>query len=383
MLRVIGLAAGRAGSLNQAMRNSPDEAVGDPAPPKMAAMLLTGHGGTDRLVWRTDVATPRAGPGEVLIRVGAAGLNNTDINTRIGWYSQQGDGDGDGDGRTVEDGSWTGDALAFPRIQGADVCGRIIAVGDGVTSARVGQRVIVQSCLVSLRRDGHDTWLGSERDGGFAQYVAVPAADAHAIDSPLSDIELASFPCAYGTAENLLTRCGVAAGERVLVTGATGGLGSAAVQLAVRRGAEVIAVVSADKRHLCAGLGAAQLVNRDDDLRRLLGDNSLDAVIDGVGGPGFAVLPDLLKPRGRYAVSGAVAGPVVSLDLRKLYLKDLTLLGCTAQERGVFEALVGHISRGEVRPMVAAVFPLERLAEAQEVFLARRHVGKLVVVPPG
>jgi NADPH:quinone reductase-like Zn-dependent oxidoreductase len=349
----------------------------------MAAMLLTGHGGPDKLEWRIDVATPRAGPGEVLIRVGAAGLNNTDINTRIGWYSQQGDDANRTEDGGIADGGWTGDALAFPRIQGADVCGRIIAVGDGVNAARIGERVIVQSCLVSLRRDGHDTWLGSERDGGFAQYVAVPAADAHAVDSPLSDVELASLPCAYGTAENLLTRCGVSAGERVLITGATGGLGSAAVQLAVRRGAEVIAVVSADKRHLCDGLGAARLVNRDDDLRRLLGDSSLDAVIDGVGGPGFAVLPDLLKPRGRYAVSGAVAGPVVSLDLRKLYLKDLTLLGCTAQSRGVFEALVGHITRGEVRPMVAAVFPLERLAEAQEVFLARRHVGKLVVVPPG
>ena len=347
-------------------------------PTAMSAMLLTGHGGTDRLSWRTDVPTPRPGPGEVLIRVGAAGLNNTDINTRIGWYAQR-----DADDGPVTDGGWAGGALAFPRIQGADVCGRIVALGTGVAATRLGQRVLVQSCLVSLRTGGPDIWLGSERDGGFAQYVAVPAADAYAIASPLTDVELASFPCSYGTAENLLTRAGVKAGERVLITGATGGLGSAAVHLAARRGAEVIAVVSADKLDACSDLGAARLVTRDDDLVTLLGENSLDVVIDGVGGPGFTRLSDLLKLRGRYAVSGAVAGATVSLDLRKLYLKDLTFFGCTAQDAGVFAALVGHIERAEVRPLVAAVFPLQDLVAAQEMFLARRHVGKLVVVPPG
>ncbi len=359
------------------MSVTPAAPAGAPLPATMCAMLLTGHGGYDRLVWRTDMPTPQAGPGEVLIRVGAAGLNNTDINTRIGWYAQTAPADG-----PVAEGGWAGDALAFPRIQGADVCGRIVAAGPGVGPSRIGQRVLVQSCLVSLRGDGPDTWLGSERDGGFAQFVAVPAADAHAIDSPLSDVELASFPCSYGTAENLLTRAGVRAGERVLVTGASGGLGSAAVQLAARRGAEVIAVVSADKRDACADLGAARLVTRDEDLLGLLGQNSLDVVIDGVGGPGFSALPGLLKPRGRYAVSGAVAGARVQLDLRQLYLKDLTFFGCTAQTADVFAALIGHIARGEVRPLVAAVFPLQDLVAAQEMFLARRHVGKLVVVPP-
>ncbi len=347
-----------------------------PIPDTMTAMLLTGHGGYEKLSYRTDVPTPLPLPGEVLIRIGAAGINNTDINTRTGWYSQT------TDEPEIKDGGWTGDALAFPRIQGADVCGRVVAVGAGIATARIGERVIIQSCLLSLRTGGADTWLGSERDGGFAQYVCAPSADAHSIRSSLSDVELASFPCSYGTAENLLTRCGVSRGERVLITGATGGLGSAAVQLAVRRGAEVVAIVAPDKMDQCAALGASRLVSRNADLLEELGANSLDAVIDGVGGPSWPVLPDLLKPRGRYAVSGAIAGPMVSLDLRKLYLKDLTFFGCTAQDPGVFEALVGHIERGEVRPLIAGVWPLAELVAAQEAFMAKRHVGKLVVTPP-
>jgi NADPH:quinone reductase-like Zn-dependent oxidoreductase len=313
----------------------------------------------------------------VLIRVGAAGINNTDINTRIGWYSNSAADDGG-----VSDGSWTGGALGFPKIQGADVCGYIVAVGQGVGPARLGERVLVQACLVSLRQGLLDVWLGSERDGGFAQYVAVPSADAHKINSALSDAELASFPCSYATAENLLTRSVVKAGERVLITGATGGVGSAAVQLAKRRGAEVLAVVSPQKMTDCGVLGADRLLSRDQSLLEAVGENAVDVIIDVVGGEGWPDLLNVLKPRGRYAVSGAIAGPMVQLDLRKLYLKDLTVFGCTAQEEGVFEALIGYIERGEIKPLLAQTYPLSALVQAQKDFLTKRHIGKLVVIPP-
>jgi NADPH:quinone reductase-like Zn-dependent oxidoreductase len=336
-------------------------------PRTMSAVLLTGHGDDDTLAYRRDVAVPLAATGEVLIRVGAAGVNNTDINTRLGWYAAT-------EGAA---GGWSG-AVAFPRIQGADVCGTIVAAGAGVPPARIGERVLVQPCLRSLARDGQDQWLGSERDGGFAQYVAVPAADTYRVDCDLTDVELASFPCCYATAENLLTRSAVAAGERVLVTGASGGVGSAAVQLAVRRGARVVAVAAAGKAAACLDLGAAAVVARDAELAA----ESFDVVIDVVGGDAWPRLLDALRPRGRYAVSGAIAGPHVALDLRALYLKDLTLFGCTSHDDGVFAHLIGYIERREIRPVVARAYPLADLVTAQRDFLAKRHVGKLVVVPP-
>ena len=347
----------------------------EPMPERMTAMVLVGHGGYDRLHYRTDMPLPQAGDGEVLVKVGAAGVNNTDINTRIGWYAEQ-------PADAVVEGSWTGEALGFPRIQGADVCGRIVAVGAGVPVSRIGERVILQACLVSLRRGLTDLWLGSERDGGFAQYVCAPSLDAYGIHSPLTDAELATFPCSYATAENLLSRSGVAAGERVLITGATGGVGSAAVQLAKRRGAEVLAVVSPHKMADCAALGADRLIRRDAPLLEAVGRDSVEVVIDVVGGEGWPDLLNVLRPRGRYAVSGAIAGAMVSLDLRKLYLKDLTFFGCTAQDEGVFEALVGYIERGEIRPLLARTYPLSELVQAQKDFEAKAHVGKLVVIPP-
>ncbi|MDO8362438.1 MAG: zinc-binding dehydrogenase [Actinomycetota bacterium] len=328
----------------------------------MRAVLLTGHGGFDCLALRDDVAEPVAGPGEVLVRVAAAAVNNTDINTRVGWY---------------EGGGWTG-SFSFPRIQGIDACGHIVAVGDGVAATRVGERVLVEPCwrapgapLASAR------FFGSEVDGAFAELAVVPARHAHVVESTLSDVELASFPCSYSTAENMLVRAAVGAGERVLVTGASGGVGSAAVQLAVARGASVTGVAAAPKADDVRALGATEVVDRTSV--GALPAGSFDAVLDVVGGESWPALLAALRHGGRYAVAGAIAGPEVSLDLRTLYLKDLQLLGCTVLGDGVFAALVRRIERGEVRPLVAEVLPLAEIVRAQEQFLTKQHVGKIVL----
>jgi len=359
----------------------------------MRAVLLNGHGGFEQLQWREDLPVPVPAAGEVLIRVGAAGVNNTDINTRTAWYS-----------RAVNEGApaaaaaaatghvaasaadtgWSGIALAFPRIQGADACGRIVAVGPGVDASRLQERVLIEPVFRVGDAGGlcNAIYFGSECDGAFADFARAPARHAYRIDSSLSDAELASFPCAYSAAENMLTRIALGRGETVLITGASGGVGSAAVQLAKRRGATVLAVASAEKAGALASLGAARVFPRDGDLLAALGRESVDAVIDVAGGARFAALLKVLVRGGRYAVAGAIAGPVVGLDLRTLYLKDLRLLGCTVLEPRVFANLIGYIERGEIRPLLASVHPLQEIVAAQREFLEKRHIGKIVLLPP-
>ncbi len=360
----------------------------------MAAVHLTGHGGFEQMVYRDDVAVPQPGPEEVIVRVGAAGINNTDINTRIGWYSKSvtsatdTGGDEGFDDDVSDDGSWSGVGLSFPLIQGADVAGTVVAVGPDVAQDRVGQRVLVRSMQAPpsdspLAADPTACiTIGSERDGGFAQYCAVQAAEAFPINTALSDVELASFPCAYSTAEGMLHRIGLDAGETVLITGASGGVGSAAVQLAKRRGATVIAVASQSKWDQLQPLGPDRLIDRSADLLAELGAESIDVVVDVVAGPTWPTLLDVLRKQGRYVTAGAIAGPIVELDVRTLYLKDLTLKGSTYQPREVFDNLIGYIERGEITPMVSATYPLSEIVQAQTDFLDKKFVGKLVLIPP-
>jgi NADPH:quinone reductase-like Zn-dependent oxidoreductase len=344
-----------------------------PIPDSMRAVLLTGHGGVEMLQCRDDVPVPRPGLGEVLIRVAAAGVNNTDINTRIGWYARSTDEVGGAVG------GWAG-ALDLPRIQGADCCGHIVAVGPGVPSGRVGQRVIVATMQQSPGGEPFATvTLGSEMDGAFAEFMVARSSETHAVRCAWTDVELASIPCATSTAENMLRRARVAAGERVLITGASGGVGTAAIQLARRRGAHVIAVASASKASVLGELGADDVVPRGDDPVAAIGAGSIEVVVDLVGGPGWPQLLDLLGRGGRYVASGAIAGPLVELDLRTLYLNDLTLLGATYQEPDLFDDLVRYIELCDIRPLVHATYPLERIADAQADFVAKDHVGKLVL----
>jgi len=334
-------------------------------PSSMRAVLLTGHGGLDKLELHDDVPVPMPGPGEVLVAVAACGMNNTDINTRVGWYSG---------------GSWGG-GLEFPRIQGADAVGRIVAVGESVVESRLGDRVIIDPWLRG-RTLADARFLGSEVDGGYAEYVVVPDVNAHAIRPGLTDTQLASFPCSYSTAEHMLSRPGVAAGQWVLVTGASGGVGGALVQLAKRRGARVIALTTAAKVDSVEALGADVVLDREtpdlvDSIVTATG--GVDVFADVVGGELFAPLLETVHSGGHYTTAGAIAGPIVSLDLRTLYLHDLTMHGATVLSEEVFADLVGYIERGEIEPVVAATYRLEQIREAQEVFLKKSHVGAIVI----
>jgi NADPH:quinone reductase-like Zn-dependent oxidoreductase len=302
----------------------------------------------------------------VLIKVLAAGVNNTEINTRLGWYS--------GGGWHIP--------TPFPFIQGTDCCGIVTQTFETSDAALVGKRVLVRPCM---RPDGFSSmlniWMGSDFDGAFAQYVKVPAHEVFPIDSSWTDAELGSIPCSYGSAENMVQRSRVTSGEHVLVAGASGGVGSAVVQLAKVRGATVTAIVGKSKMDEVLRVGADFVVDRDSDIVSELGEERFDVVIDNVGGPHFAGELNTLKRGGRYASSGAIGGPLVNLDLRTMYLKDLTLIGCTAWDEPVFPQLVSYIESNRIKPLVAKTFPLADIAHAQQEFLEKKHVGKFVLIP--
>lgn len=357
-------------------------------PKTMKAMVTMGHGDVDQMVLHQDWPRPEPAFGEVLLQVKACGLNNTDVNTRSGWYSKtvtDATTGGAFDEVGEDDPTWGGAPITFPRIQGADVCGIIVAVGQGVDAARIGERVISDNWL----RDPDDPanmdktgYYGSERDGGFAEFTTIPATNAIAVNAPLSDAELATFSCSYSTAEGMLTRANVTAGDTVLVPGASGGVGGALVQLAKRRGARVIALASEPKHAEVADLGPDRILPRaPENLRKALGDEKITVVADVVGGDYWPNLIDILERGGRYTCSGAIAGPMVGLDLRTFYLRDLTFAGSTIIPPEVTRNLVRYIESGAIKPALAATYPLEDLRDAQTAFIAKKHTGNIVVTP--
>ncbi|WP_253746501.1 MULTISPECIES: alcohol dehydrogenase family protein [unclassified Ruegeria] len=357
-------------------------------PETMKAMVTMGHGGLEQMVLHGNWPRPEPQIGEVLIKVAACGLNNTDVNTRSGWYSKTvTDATTGGAFEEVgeDDPTWGGNPITFPRIQGADICGHIVAVGEGVDPRRIGERVITDGWL----RDPNDPenmdktgYYGSERDGGFAEYATTLAVNAVPITSDLSDAELATFSCSYSTAEGMLTRANVTGRDTVLVPGASGGVGGALVQLAKRRGARVIAMASEAKHADVARLGPDVILPRGPkDLRDALGDEKITVVADVVGGSYWPNLIDILERGGRYTCSGAIAGPMVEFDLRTFYLRDLTFTGSTVIDPQVMRNLVDYIEAGEIKPALAATYPLEELREAQAAFIAKQHTGNIVVIP--
>jgi NADPH:quinone reductase-like Zn-dependent oxidoreductase len=354
----------------------------------MKAVVTTGNGGYDKLEFR-DVVVPVPGPDEVLLQVLAAGVNNTEINTRLGWYSETVTTETAAAAHAEEqravqkaDGGWNA-ATPFPFIQGTDCCGRVVEVGSDGHRHLLGERVLVRACMRPSGFASMDNaWMGSDFDGAFAQFVKVPASEVFPVVSDWSDVELATIPCAYGTAENMLHRAQAGPHDHVLVAGASGGVGSAVVQLAARRGARVTAIAGRSKLESVRAIGADAVIDRDADLVATLGEESVDLVVDNVAGPNFGAMLKVLRRGGRYASSGAIGGPIVSLDMRTFYLKDITMVGCTAWDEPVFPNLVGYIERREIRPLVAKTFPLERIADAQREFLEKRHVGNFVLIPP-
>lgn len=342
----------------------------------MRAAVLRGHGGPEQLVV-TEVADPLPGPGQVRVAVGASSVNNTDLWTRAGAYGSADDPDS-----LV---GWRGVPVDVPRIQGGDVVGVVDEVGAGVDPTLVGRRVLVDPALYDDA--GPDATpvglLGSERDGGFAGYTVADAERVHDVThSPLPDEQLAALPVAYGTAMGMLDRAGVVAGHQVLVTGASGGVGLAAVQLADRLGARVVALTTAATADAVVDAGADAVIDRRGDVPAQCAevlDGPLHAVLDVVGGPLFSHWAGLLAVHGTIVVAGAVAGARVEVDLRRLYLDQRRIVGSSMHTPRQFLRLVQLAHDEHLDVPVAAVHGLDDVHGAQARFTAEGTVGKVVI----
>ncbi len=353
-------------------------------PANMQAVVTLGTGGLDQLQLK-EIPVPTLRTHEVLVKVLAAGVNNNEINTRLGWYSSSvTEGTAETLGHESSRSGWN-QPTPFPLIQGTDCCGRVVQVSSSQQVHWLGKRVLVRPCM---RPHGYSSmesvWMASDFDGAFAQYVRVPENEVFLVNCDWTDIELASVPCAYGSAENMVHRATVTSADHVLITGGSGGIGTAALQLCKMRGARVTSIVGESKMEQVQDMGADRVIPREGPLFDFCQKESVDVVIDSVGGKGFSELLQVLKRGGRYASCGAIAGPMVAFDLRALYLKDLTLIGSTAWDQGVFPRLIAYIESeesGKIRPRVDRVFQLSEIAQAQTEFLKKNHVGKIVLVP--
>ncbi|MGP9665063.1 zinc-binding dehydrogenase [Halomonas sp. AOP22-C1-8] len=361
----------------------------------MAAMLLVGHGGVEQLHYRKDVKTPLPGPGDVLVQVTATAKNNTDRKAREGLYPTKEKGD-------VTSFAMGGTpTLTFPRIQGADVAGRIVAVGEGVDAERIGQRGLLDfNIYADERRDINLTpdYYGHGADGGYAEYIAVPADQFHSIDNPeLRDAELAAMGmCSYQTAYHMMTSAHIKAGERVLVSGASGGVGTALIQLCRIVGAVPYAVSQPDKAAALQALGAEAVIDRGDlptFVERVLeatGGKPIDAVMDLVGGEMTDLFIDTMivdmqhrQSYPRLSIAGASGGNLSEIMWTRIYLYQVQIFGVSHGTREEAEQLIAWIRRGELKPVLHAAFKLSELHDAERYFVNRgsNYLGKIVIVP--
>ncbi|MBU3862844.1 zinc-binding dehydrogenase [Streptomyces sp. 4503] len=343
----------------------------------MRAVRITRHGGPEVLEL-TEVAVPAPRAGEVLVQVSAVALNNTDLWTREGAYGRP------GDPKAMS--GWRG-PIDFPRIQGADVAGRVVAVGTGVEGVLVGRRVVVDPAIYDTEGpDAHPVGLmGSERDGGYAEYVTAPVERVHDVtESPLTDEQLATLPTAYGTALGMIERGRLRKGETALVSGASGGVGLALVQIARARGARVLAISSGPKADAVREAGAHEVIDRAGDVAeqiRTAAPEGIDVALDVLAGELVSEGLPLLREGGRWVIAGALGGYDVTFDVRRLYLHNAQVIGSAMHTPTHFDLLMDLARRAEVQPVIAATFPLDQAAQAQEELSRREHVGKIVMHP--
>jgi NADPH:quinone reductase-like Zn-dependent oxidoreductase len=342
----------------------------------MKAVRFHEHGGPEVLKYE-DAPDPVIAPHEVLVKVKACALNHLDVWAR---------------------GGMPGVKLPLPHISGSDIAGEAAAVGSIVTRIKPGQRVVVSpgiscgQCVHCLSgRDNlcpsYEIIGGYRIDGGYAEYVKLPEVNILPMPEGMSFEAAAAFPLTFLTAWNMLvTLARVRSGDEVLVMGAGSGVGSAAVQIAKLFGARVIATASTDdKLGKAKRLGADEGINYASqelvgEVRRLTAKRGVDIIFEHVGGPVLEKLIPILASGGRLVTCGATSGYLVQIDLRYLFMRQVSIMGAHMGSKADLLHIVRELERGRLKPVVDRVFPLKEAAEAQRAMEDRKVFGKLVLV---
>ncbi len=342
----------------------------------MKAACFYECGGIDKLRY-DDVSTPSPGPGEVLVRVGAAALNHLDLFVREGLPHLK---------------------LTFPFWTGSDVAGEVAELGPGVTEWRIGERVGINPTLTcgtcEYCLQGEDSLcvtfgiLGEHVHGGLAEYVKVKAASLIRLPDHVSFEDAAAFILVNMTAWRMLvTQARLRAGEDLLILGVGGGVSSAAVQIGKLCGARVWVTSSSDEKlQRAKALGADELINyaKEDWVKVVserTGKHGVDVVLDDVGAQTWKGSLRVLARGGRLVTCGATSGPIGETDIRLVFWKQLRILGSTMANRKEFAEVMAQLFRGTLKPVVDRVFPLREIAQAQARLAEGKQFGKIVLVP--
>lgn len=327
----------------------------------MRAVVIQAHGGLDQIKLRTDWPEPKAGPGQAVVTVKACGLNYLDIFVRRGM---------------------PGLPVQMPRIPGGDISGVVHSVGEGVSRDWIGRRVLIDP---HVKPHGA---LGEHANGGLCERIAVDAENLIALPDAVTFEEAAALPIAYGTAwRMMITRGQVQAGERVLILGASGGVGTGCVQIARNLGAEIIACASSpEKLRRLEELGAHHVIDytREDFSRRaweITDRRGVDVVVNYTGGDTWVPSLRALAHHGRLLTCGATAGFDPKEDIRYIWRREINIVGCNGWQREDLEQLVQAVEQEQIVPVIDRVFPLEEAAEGMRVLEDREVFGKVIITP--
>ncbi|HLQ13511.1 MAG TPA: zinc-binding dehydrogenase [Steroidobacteraceae bacterium] len=341
----------------------------------MKAARYSGHGGPEVIRYE-EVGEPDIGPADVIVRVAACAVNRLDVLQRSATFTLPG--------------------FRLPHIAGMDVAGVVAELGSQAHGVAIGERVVINPSLTDVAGDsrfagaddryGRLGIIGATVDGGYAEYCAAPASHVHVIPAAFSLDEAACIPTAYLTAWHALIEVGkLQPGETVLIHAAGGGVSSAAIQLARKLGATVLATARSDRKLAHAErLGANHLLNHQNTsiaewARKLTGGRGVDMVFDHVGPALWADSLAALRPRGRLVNCGATTGPRVTLELGQLHLLGLQILGSDAYCTEEFERVLSLYWQGGFHSIIDSEFPLAEAGQAQQRMEDGELVGKILL----